>query len=308
MIRFVLQRLAFAIPTLFAVVTATFFLLRLAPGGPFDGDRELAPEVRASLDARYGLDKSLPEQFISYIAGLLRGDFGPSFRYKDVAVSDIIADQLPVSLTIGALALVLAAGLGVSLGALMAARHNSWFDRTSTGVMSALIAVPSFVTAPLLALVFGVLLGWLPVGGWNAGNPLNLILPVVALGLPNAAYIARLTRASVLETLSADHVIVARAKGLSPSTVMRRHVLPPAMLPVVSYVGPIAVMVLTGSVVIEKIFGLPGTGLAFLNGALNRDYTLVMGLVVVYAGLIVLVNLLTDLAYGALNPALRVGK
>lgn len=308
MIRFILRRLAFAIPTLFAVVAATFFLLRLAPGGPFDGDRELTPEVRSALDARYGLDKSLPEQFISYIGGLLRGDFGPSFRYKDVAVSDIIADQLPVSLTIGMLALIVAVGLGVILGIAMATRHNSTFDRASTGIISALIAVPSFVTAPLLALFFGVMLGWLPVGGWNGGHPLNLVLPVMALGIPNAAYIARLTRASVLETLSADHVIVARAKGLRASTVMRRHVLPPAMLPVISYVGPVAVMVLTGSVVIEKIFGLPGTGLAFLNGALNRDYTLVMGLVVVYAGLIVLVNLLTDLAYGALNPALRVSK
>ena len=308
MIRFILRRLAFAVPTLFAVVAATFFLLRLAPGGPFDGDRELTPEVRSALDARYGLDKSLPEQFISYIGGLLRGDFGPSFRYKDVAVSDIIADQLPVSLTIGMLALIVAVGLGVILGIAMATRHNSTFDRASTGIISALIAVPSFVTAPLLALFFGVMLGWFPVGGWNGGHPLNLVLPVMALGIPNAAYIARLTRASVLETLSADHVIVARAKGLRASTVMRRHVLPQAMLPVISYVGPVAVMVLTGSVVIEKIFGLPGTGLAFLNGALNRDYTLVMGLVVVYAGLIVLVNLLTDLAYGALNPALRVSK
>lgn len=308
MVTFVLRRLAIAIPTLLFVVTVTFFLLRLAPGGPFDTERELAEDVRAALDARYGLDEPLITQYFSYIGGLFRGDFGPSFRYTGVSVGEIIADQLPVSLIIGALALTLAVSVGIGLGLLMATRHNSVLDRTLTGVVSTLIAVPSFVTAPLLALVFGVMLGVLPVGGWNGGNPANLILPVLALGIPNAAYIARLTRASVLETQTAEHVIVARAKGLPASLLMRRHVLPPALLPVISYVGPVAVMVLTGSVVIEKIFGLPGAGLAFLNGALNRDYTLVMGLVVIYASLIILVNLLTDLAYGVLNPALRVSK
>lgn len=306
--RYVLKRLGIALPTLFIIITATFFLLRAAPGGPFDADRELSPEALANLNARYGLDKSPFEQFLMYISGLLRGDFGPSFRYRDVSVTEIIADRLPVSLTVGLLALALAVALGLWAGIVMARNRAGWLDTVLNAASSLLIAVPSFVTAPLLALLFGVTLGWLPVAGWGRGAPPYLVLPVVALALPNAAYIARLMRASLLETLGSDHIRTARAKGVPDHMILRRHVLPPAMLPVITYLGPAAAGILTGSVVIEQIFALPGTGLAFVQGALNRDYTVVMGLVIVYASLIIVINLLTDIAYGWLDPALRVSR
>ncbi len=306
MIRYISLRLATAIPTMLLVIAASFFLLRAAPGGPFDSDRTLTADVEANLNARYGLDLPLHEQFFRYVSGLFRGDFGPSFRYKDVQVSEIIADQLPISLTIGILAFLFTVIVGISLGTLAALKQNSKIDYAISGGSAFGVAVPSFVSAPILAMVFGVILNVLPVAGWGGGNPANLVLPVIALGIPNAAYVARLMRGSLLENLSSDYIRTARAKGLSEGLIIRRHVIPPALLPVISYLGPATAAILTGSVVIEKIFALPGTGLAFVDGALNRDYTLVLGLVIVYAGLVILLNLIADVIYGFLDPRLRV--
>lgn len=306
MIRYVGLRLATAIPTLLLVIAASFFLLRAAPGGPFDTDRALPADVEANLNARYGLDLPMHEQFFKYVGGLFRGDFGPSYRYKDVQVSEIIADQLPISLTIGFFAFLFTVGFGITLGVIAALNQNSRTDYLISGGTAIGVAVPSFVSAPILAMVFGVMLGILPVAGWGGGHPAHLVLPVIALGIPNAAYVARLMRGSMLENLSSDYIRTARAKGLNEGLIIRRHVIPPALLPVISYLGPATAAILTGSVVIEKIFALPGTGLAFVDGALNRDYTLVLGLVIIYAGLVILLNLLTDILYGFLDPRMRV--
>jgi oligopeptide transport system permease protein len=303
--RVVGERLLWVVPTLFLIVAMAFVLMRLTPGGPFDAERALPPEIEANLRAAYGLDKPLHEQFISYVAGLARGDFGPSFKYKDFSVSELIAQGAPVSATIGGLALALAVVLGVFLGTIAALRQNSAVDSAVMGLSLAGTAVPSFVTAPILSLVFGVALGWLPVAGWGDGSLRNLVLPVIALALPQVATLARLTRASMIETLRANHVRTARAKGLSQRLIIWRHAMPAAMLPVVSYLGPAAAGLLTGSVVIETVFGLPGIGRYFVQGALNRDYTLVLGVVVLYACLLVLFNLIVDLAYGWLDPRIR---
>ena len=305
MLRYAIRRLAGAIPTLFVIVTAAFFLMRLAPGGPFDDEQTLPPEIEANLEAAYGLDRPVLVQYGNYLAGLLRGDLGPSFRYRDFSVSDLIAQGLPVTLKLGIAALALAVIAGVLLGLLAGARRNSPADHAVMGVAIAGIAVPNFVVAPLLALVFGVQLGWLPVGGWQPGELRYAILPVITLALPFVAYIARLTRGSLLEVLQLPHIRTARAKGLSERRILWRHAFKPAILPVVSFLGPAAGALLTGSLVVEQVFGLPGVGRHFVQGAVNRDYTLVMGMVVFYAALILLLNLLVDLAYGWLDPRIR---
>jgi len=305
MLRYAIRRLAGAIPTLFVIVTAAFFLMRLAPGGPFDDEQTLPPEIEANLEAAYGLDRPVLVQYGNYLAGLVRGDLGPSFRYRDFSVSDLIAQGLPVTLKIGIAALALAVIAGVLLGLLAGARRNSPADHAVMGVAIAGIAVPNFVVAPLLALVFGVHLGWLPVGGWQRGELRYAILPVITLALPFVAYIARLTRGSLLEVLQLPHIRTARAKGLSERRILWRHAFKPAILPVVSFLGPAAGALLTGSLVVEQVFGLPGVGRHFVQGAVNRDYTLVMGMVVFYAALILLLNLLVDLAYGWLDPRIR---
>jgi oligopeptide transport system permease protein len=305
MIALILRRLGTAIPTLFAVIALSFLLMRVAPGGPFDGERPLDPATRAALNAAYGLDKPLVEQFWLYISGLLHGDFGPSLVYKDFTVTDLVAKGLPVSLTLGACAMLLALALGILLGLWSAARAGSLVDRTISMTTTILTALPGFVTAPLLVLLFGLTLGWLPVSGWNEGAPENLILPVIALALPVAGAIAKLTRAGLASALGEDHIRTARARGLSPARVLFRHALRPALVPVASYVGPATAGLLTGAVVIETVFALPGLGRYFVQGALNRDYPLVLGVVVLYAGLIILFNLLADLIYGWLDPRVR---
>ena len=305
MFGYAIRRLAGALPTLLVIVTAAFFLMRLAPGGPFDDEQTLAPEIAANLEAAYGLDQPILVQYRNYLGGLLRGDLGPSFRYKDFEVSELIARGLPITAGLGAAALLVAVFAGVPLGMLAGRRRNRASDHAVMGVALAGIAVPNFVVAPLLALVFGVLLGWLPVSGWESGNLRYAILPVVTLALPLIAYIARLTRGSLLEVLQSPHIRTARAKGLSESRILWRHAFKPAILPVVSFLGPAAAALLTGSLVVEQIFGLPGVGRYFVQGAVNRDYTLVMGMVVFYAVLIVLLNLLVDLAYGWLDPRIR---
>ena len=305
MFGYAIRRLAGALPTLLVIVTAAFFLMRLAPGGPFDDEQTLAPEIAANLEAAYGLDQPILVQYRNYLGGLLRGDLGPSFRYKDFEVSELIARGLPITAGLGAAALLVAVFAGVPLGMLAGRRRNRASDHVVMGVALAGIAVPNFVVAPLLALVFGVLLGWLPVSGWESGNLRYAILPVITLALPLIAYIARLTRGSLLEVLQSPHIRTARAKGLSESRILWRHAFKPTILPVVSFLGPAAAALLTGSLVVEQIFGLPGVGRYFVQGAVNRDYTLVMGMVVFYAVLIVLLNLLVDLAYGWLDP--RIG-
>ena len=292
-------------PTLLAIVTAAFFLMRLAPGGPFDDEQTLTPEVAANLEAAYGLDQPVLVQYRNYLGGLLRGDLGPSFRYKDFDVSELIAQGLPVTASLGAAALLVAVIAGVLLGMLAGQRRNRAADHVVMSAALVGIAVPNFVVAPLLAFVFGVLLGWLPVGGWESGELRYAVLPVITLALPFVAYIARLTRGSLLEVLQSPHIRTARAKGLPESRILWRHAFKPTILPVVSFLGPAAAALLTGSLVVEQVFGLPGVGRYFVQGAVNRDYTLVMGMVVFYAVLIVGLNLLVDLVYGWLDPRIR---
>ncbi|CAN7453717.1 oligopeptide ABC transporter permease OppB [Phenylobacterium sp. LjRoot219] len=306
MLRFIGRRLLVAIPTLFLVITLAFFMMRAAPGGPFDSDRKLSPEIEANVLARYGMDRPLGQQYLAYVAGVARGDLGPSLKYKDKSVLQILQENAPVSLKLGGLAIALAATLGVSLGVLAAARQNGGLDHLVMGVAVLGVCIPTFVTAPLLVLVFGSKLGWLPSGGWNGGAPLNLVLPVIVLALPQIAIISRLTRAGMIEVLRSNYIRTARAKGLPERRVITRHALRAALLPLVSYLGPACAGLLTGSLVVEKIFNLPGLGKFFVLSALQRDYTVVMGMVIVYAALILLLNLLADLLYAALDPRVRL--
>lgn len=299
------RRLLAAIPTLAVVVALSFALTRAAPGGPFDEEQALPPEIRANLEAAYGLDDPVPVQFGRYVAGLLRGDFGPSFKFRDFTVTELIADGLPVSLAIGSAALALALALGIPMGILAARARGGPADRAIMAFAVAGISVPVFVIAPFFALAFGIWLGWLPVAGWEPGRPGDMVLPVVTLALPVIAYVARLMRGSLLEVLQAPWIRAARARGLPRRAVLLRHALPAALLPVVSYLGPAAAAVLAGSLVVETIFGLPGMGRHLVQGAMNRDYTLVMGMVIVYAALMILLNLLADLACAWLDPRIR---
>jgi len=305
MIPLLLRRLFTAIPTLFAVILLSFLLMKVAPGGPFDGERPLDPATQAALARAYGLDLPLHEQFGRYLARLAQGDFGPSLVYRDFTVTDLVAQGLPISLTLGALALILALILGVSAGLVAASRPGRTVDEALMLAATLLTALPSFVTGPILVLVFGLALGWLPVSGWGDGDPPHLVLPVIALALPVAGAIAKLTRAGLATALGQDHIRSARARGLSPTRVLLRHALRPALVPVASYLGPAAAGLLTGAVVIETVFALPGLGRYFVQGALNRDYPLVLGVVTLYAGLIVLFNLVADLIYGWLDPRMR---
>ena len=305
MLSYAFKRLAQSIPTLFIVITISFFLMRLAPGGPFDGERKLPPEIEANILAAYNLDKPLYWQFFDYLGGILQGDFGPSFKYKDFTVSDLIWAGFPVSLELGMWAMLLGVVFGVSIGCYAALKQNTRLDYLMMGGAMAGIAIPNFVMAPILTLVFGVYLSWLPVGGWDSGAVANKVLPVIALALPQIAYIARMTRGSMIEVLRSNFIRTAKAQGLPERKILLRHALKPALLPVVSYLGPATAAVITGSVVIEQIFSIPGLGRFFVQGALNRDYTLVMGIVVFYGALIVVFNLLVDLAYVWLDPKVK---
>lgn len=302
--RFLLTRLALSLLTFWVIVSAVFFLLRLAPGGPFDGERRLPPEVEQNLRAAYHLDEPLAVQYGRYLGMLARGDLGPSFRQKDFSVNALVSSGAPVSLAVGALALLLAVAGGVAIGVRAGLTPGSPADRALMGLANLGLALPSIVVAPVAVLVFAVLLRWLPAGG--IGSPAHFVLPPLTLALPFLAAIARLTRGSVAETLTEPHVRTALAKGVPRGRLLRRHVLPIAALPVVSFLGPAAAALLTGSVVVEQVFDLPGIGRYFVQGALNRDYTLVMGVVVVYAALILLFNLLVDLAYARLDPRIRL--
>ena len=305
MLRYTLRRLLGAIPTLFLVIVLAFLLVHAAPGGPFDDERALPAEIEANIAAAYHLDEPLPLQFLRYLGGVVRGDFGPSYSYRDYTVSELIGRSFPVSLQLGVLAMLLATVTGVSLGVVAALRRNTALDKIVMGVAMTGISIPVFVIAPLLVLLLAVQLQWLPASWTGSDSGSRLLLPVISLALPQIAYIARLTRASLIEVLSSDFIRTARAQGLGTAAIVRYHALKPAMLPVLSYMGPAVAAVLTGSVVVEEIFGIPGLGQLFVRGSLNRDYTLVLGVVIFYAALIVLLNLIVDLLYGAIDPRIR---
>jgi len=305
MLGYALRRLLGILPTLLVIITVSFCVMRLAPGGPFDAEQALPPPVRANLERAYGLDQPLPLQYLRYLEHLAHGDFGPSLRQRDFTVSELIATGLPLSVTLGLAAVLLAALLGIPAGVLAAIRRGSGLDHGVTTLAVLAIALPSFVTGPLLALIFGLYLHWLPVAGWEAGEPRYLLLPVLTLALPIAAYLARLMRGSLLEVLRAPYVRSARARGLGGARVLWRHALRPALLPVVSYLGPAVAFAVTGSLVVETVFGLPGTGRYLVQGAIDRDYPLVMGMIIVYAVFTLLCNLLADLLYGWLDPGVR---
>ncbi len=303
MLRFAIKRLLGALPTLLVLIALAFFLIKVAPGGPFDTDRQLPPEIEANLNAAYHLDEPLYKQFSLYLSGLLRGDFGPSFQYRDHTVTELIAAGFPVSLRLGGLAMLLAFCVGVAVGTIAALKQNGFTDHAVMAAAMTGVSIPNFVMAPLLVLLFAVTLKWLPAGG--LGDWRHLVLPVIALALPQIAYIARLTRGSMIEVLRADFIRTARAQGLPQRAVIVRHALKPALLPVISYLGPATAAIITGSVVIEQIFGVPGLGRFFVQGALNRDYTLVMGVVVFYGVLIIVLNLIVDLVYVRLDPRVQ---
>ncbi len=305
MLGYTFRRIAGTVPTLLILVTLSFFVIRLAPGGPFDEERVLTPQVRANLDHLYGLDRPLGVQYLHYLDGLAHGDLGLSYKLRDESVAGLIAQGLPVSAEVGFAALMLATLCGVPLGVWAALRRGGAVDYAVTALATLAIALPAFVTGPLLALLFGLALHWLPVAGWQPADPLYLILPAVTLALPVGAAIARMMRGSLLETLSASFVRTARARGLGPWRVLLRHALRPALLPVVSYLGPAATYVFTGSLVVETVFALPGTGRYMVQGALDRDYTLVMGMILLYGALTLCLNLAADLAYGWLDPRVR---
>ncbi len=305
MFGYVIRRLLGAIPTLFFVITASFFLMRIAPGGPFDRERALEAKVLENLNKVFHLDKPLWEQYLRYLGNLFRGDLGPSFIYRDFSVQQLLGNGLPVSIQLGGTALLVALFFGALLGSIAALRQNSWVDYGVISVATFGITVPNFVVAPVLSLIFGVWLSMLPAGGWNDGAIANRVLPVITLALPQIAIIARLTRGSIIEALRSDHVRTARAYGLPSRMIVVVHALRAAILPVVSYLGPAAAALLTGSVVVETIFGLPGIGRYFVQGALNRDYTLVMGTVIIIAVFVVVFNLIVDLLYAALDPRVR---
>ena len=304
MLRFIARRVLETIPVLFIIVTATFFMIRFVPGGPFTAEKAVTPEVMRNLQRAYNLDKPLWEQYTGYLGKVvLHGDLGPSFKYPNRTVNEIIADKLPVSLELGAISLAIALAAGLTLGVLAAIKRNTWIDYICSTVAMVGICVPTFVLGPLLVLTFAIHFGWFNASGWY--TPIDRVLPSLTLGCVYAAYVARLTRGGMLEVLNQDYIRTARAKGASETRVIFRHALRGGLLPVVSFLGPAIAGILTGSFVIETIFQIPGLGREFVNSAFNRDYTLVLGTVVLYATLLIGLNLLVDIAQVWLNPKLK---
>ncbi|MDE2183354.1 MAG: ABC transporter permease subunit [Alphaproteobacteria bacterium] len=309
MLSYAIRRFLGALPTLFIIVTFAFFMMRLAPGGPFDSNRHLPPEIEHNIEAAYNLDKPVYEQYLIYLGKLARFDLGPSYKTKDFTVAELIGEGLPVSARLGLSAMVIAIAFGVALGTAAALNQNHSGDYGIMVFAMVGITIPTFVTAPILTLIFGVyglqLFGFdlsLPVGGWNGGALRNMILPVIVLALPQLAIIARLVRGSTIEVLRSNYVLTAKAKGLPAYLVILRHVMPASLLPLVSYLGPAVASLLTGSLVVEQIFGIPGIGRYFIQAALNRDYTLMLGVVIVYAAFVIALNLVADLLYAVLDP------
>ena len=305
MLRYALLRILGAIPTLLLVIAIAFLMVHAAPGGPFDSERRLPPEIEANIERAYHLDESLPQQFVRYLKSAVRGDLGPSFRYREFTVSEVIGGAIPVTMKIGSLAIVLALVLGIGVGITAGLRRNTFLDRLITGVAMIGISVPVFVFAPLMVLVFAVTWKWLPASYAGSSGADRLIMPVIALALPQIAYIARLTRASLIDVMNSDFVRTARAQGLRTTSIIRYHALKPTMLPLVSYLGPAFAAVLTGSVVVEHVFGIPGVGRFLVTSATNRDYTLVLGITIFYAAMVIALNLVVDVFYAFLDPRIR---
>ena len=304
MSRFIVRRFLSVIPTLFIIVTLSFFLIRLAPGGPFSGEKKLPPEIMANIMRKYHMDEPLINQYFRYIGDVLHFDLGPSYRYKDQTVNDLIGNSFPVSIMLGTIALGVALLLGTLVGITSALKQNKWQDYAAMSVAVLGISIPLFVIGPILMLIFALQLKWLPTSGWlsSRAGALTLVMPVMTLMMPYFAYIARLSRGSLIEVLRSDYVRTARAKGLKESVVIRKHVLKGAMLPIVTYLGPAFSGIITGSVVVEQIFVIPGIGRIFVQSALNRDYTVIMGDVIVYSIILIAANFIVDIVYGLLDP------
>ncbi|SLN51158.1 Oligopeptide transport system permease protein OppB [Aquimixticola soesokkakensis] len=306
MLVYILKRLAIAVPTLLILIIASFLLMHAAPGGPFTAERELPPQVLANLNAKYGLDQPLWRQIVSYLWGIIAHfDFGPSFIYKDRTVNQIIAQGFPVTITYGSISFLVAVVVGVALGVTAAVKQNTWLDYIAVGISIGAQVLPNFVMAPILVLVFTLWLGWLPGGGWQGGQWQYLIMPVIALSTSFMASIARITRSSMLEVLTSNHIRTAKAKGLPMRRVIARHALKPAMLPVISYLGPAFVTMITGSVIVDIYFSTGGIGKAFVDSALNRDYAVMMGVTILMGTLTILFNLVVDVLYAWIDPKIR---
>lgn len=304
MSRYIIRRFLSLIPTIFIIVTLSFFLIRFAPGGPFSSEKNVPEQVLQNLMKKYHMDEPLGKQYLRYLGQVLRGDLGPSFRYRDNTVNELIAESLPNSMILGTIALALATLAGIGVGIISALKQNRWQDYTVMSIAVVGISVPLFVVGPVLQLVFAMKLHWLPLSGWINGRDgfRTLIMPALTLSFPYFAYIARLSRASLLEILRSDYVRTARAKGLAERTVIGKHVLKGGLLPVVSYLGPAFSGIITGSIVIESVFAIPGVGRIFVQSALNRDYTLIMGEVIIYSLILILMNFAVDIVYGFLDP------
>ncbi|MDF2153882.1 oligopeptide ABC transporter permease OppB [Vibrio sp. CAU 1672] len=305
MFKFIAKRIFEAIPTMLVLITVSFFLMRFAPGNPFSSERPLPPEVMANIEAKYGLDKPVFEQYTTYLTNVIQGDFGPSFKYLDYTVNELIAVALPVSAKVGFIAFIFTVILGVSVGTIAALKHNTWVDYTIMSTAMLGVVMPSFVLAPALIYLFSLHWNLFPAGGWFDGSWQYLVLPVIGMSLLYVATFARITRGSMIETLNSNFIRTARAKGLSYRYIIIKHALKPALLPVVSYMGPAFVGIITGSVVIETIFGLPGIGKLFVNAAFNRDYSLVMGVTILIGFLFILFNAIVDILLAMIDPKIR---
>jgi oligopeptide transport system permease protein len=303
-LKYILRRLASILLTLFVIVTITFFLMRIAPGNPFTSEKRLPPEIEANLNAHYGLDQPWYKQYAQYLVKVATWDFGPSFKYKGQTVNDLIADGFPVSLYLGLEALFIAVFFGILLGVFAAVRQNSWIDYSSMSLAVIGISVPSFIMAAVLQYIFAIKLQWFPIATW--GSFKHTILPALALAMMPLAYIARLTRSTMLEVLNNDYIKTAKSKGFSERVIVYRHALRNSLLPVISYLGPLTANIITGSFVIEKIFGIPGLGAHFVQSITNRDYTVIMGVTTFYSIILLLAVLLVDIVYGLIDPRIKV--
>ena len=306
MIKFIIKRILIAIPTLLIIIAFSFSMMRVAPGGPFTNERALPPEIEQKINEAYDLDKPLIQQFGIYLSKIAKGDLGPSYKYKDFTVNELILSGFPISLTLGISAIIISLLLGSLLGIIAAIKRNTIFDYAVMGISLIGICVPSFVLAPILSLFFGLYLGFLPISGWNGGNIYNLILPVVSLSLPQIAIISRMMRSSTIETLNSNFIRTARAKGIPKRRIITKHVIRSSILPIIDYLAPATAGLMTGSIIIEQIFGLPGIGRYFVVGALQRDYTLVSGVMILYASLLMFLILLSDILRAILDPRVKI--